>query len=53
MEQPLTPSRQARPRQCLVTYRVGLLEGQKVVAEGEKTHSMRYFFPMEAKLMLE
>ena len=48
-----SPSLDHRHHRCLVTYRVWLLEGDRVASEAEETHSMRYYFPMELELMLE
>ncbi len=38
---------------CTVHYRVWQLEGERLVAETEESHSMRYFFPLELELLLE
>ena len=38
---------------CTVHYRVWRLEGKRLVAHTEESHSMRYFFPRELDLFLE
>ncbi len=38
---------------CAVYYHVWRLEGQRLVGETEETHSVRYFFPLELKHLLE
>jgi SAM-dependent methyltransferase len=38
---------------CTVHYRVWRLEEERLVAECEESHSMRYFFPRELDLFLE
>lgn len=38
---------------CTVNYHLWQLEGEKVVAEAEESHTMRYFFPLELDLFLE
>ena len=38
---------------CTVHYHVWQLEGERLVAEIEESHSMRYFFPRELDLFLE
>jgi len=38
---------------CTVHYHMWKLEGERLVAETEETHSMRYFFAQELKLLLE
>jgi SAM-dependent methyltransferase len=38
---------------CEVQFHLWRLEGQRLVAETEETHRMRYFFPLELDLFLE
>ena len=38
---------------CTVHFHVWRLEGERLVAETEESHSMRYFFPRELDLFLE
>ena len=38
---------------CTVHYHVWRLEGERLVAETEESHAMRYFFPQELGLFLE
>lgn len=38
---------------CTVYFRMWRLEGQRLVAETEESHQVRYFFPLELKLFLE
>jgi hypothetical protein len=37
---------------CIVRYRLWRLEHDRVVAEAEEEHRVRYFFPMELELFL-
>ena len=37
---------------CTVDFRIWKLEGDRVVAETEERHEMRYFFPLELELFL-
>jgi SAM-dependent methyltransferase len=38
---------------CTVRFHVWRLEGERLVAEKEESHSVRYFFPLELELFLE
>lgn len=38
---------------CTVDFHVWRLEGERLVAEKEESHSVRYFFPLELDLFLE
>jgi SAM-dependent methyltransferase len=38
---------------CTVHFHVWRLEGERLVAETEESHPMRYFFPLELNLFLE
>jgi hypothetical protein len=38
---------------CSVKYQLWQLSGERVVAETQETHCMRYFFPRELDLFLE
>ena len=38
---------------CTVHYRLWQLKGDRLVAENEETHQIRFFFPLELELFLE
>jgi len=48
----VTPHLNVRQHICEVHYHLWLLNGDRVVAESEEMHPVRYFFPMELELML-
>lgn len=48
----VTPTLDTRQHLCEMRYHVWRLVGDRVEAESEESHVVRYFFPMELELML-